>query len=84
MVSDQLVADLEPGGVWGPGLVARQLASASLVRPGAGCSVLVGCMWGRPRSVTAYVHPAGAPEPSGCQTQTTILSPPTITRLIHS
>ncbi|GBF96939.1 hypothetical protein Rsub_09019 [Raphidocelis subcapitata] len=30
-VLDRLVADLEPGGVWGPGLVAQQLASASMV-----------------------------------------------------
>ncbi|GBF96946.1 hypothetical protein Rsub_09026 [Raphidocelis subcapitata] len=30
-VFDRLVADLEPGGVWGPGLVAQQLANASMV-----------------------------------------------------
>ncbi|GBF96947.1 hypothetical protein Rsub_09027 [Raphidocelis subcapitata] len=30
-VFDRLVADLEPGGVWGPRLVAQQLAAASMV-----------------------------------------------------
>ncbi|GBF96945.1 hypothetical protein Rsub_09025 [Raphidocelis subcapitata] len=30
-VFDRLVAGLEPGGVWGPGLVAQQLANASMV-----------------------------------------------------
>jgi hypothetical protein len=46
LVFDRLLADLEPGGVWGPWLVARQLASASLVGRGA-CCMLMG-VWVRP------------------------------------
>jgi hypothetical protein len=45
LVFDRLVADLEPGGVWGPGLVAWQLASASLVGPGARCMLIA--VWAR-------------------------------------